>query len=52
MRHVIVKLRPGKTEAQKQHLAERIAQDVIQVLHYGPEAVSVAIEEIPAPAAT
>ncbi len=44
--HVIVKLWPGKTEQQKKQLAEAIAKDVMSVLHYGEESVSVAIEEV------
>jgi 4-oxalocrotonate tautomerase len=46
--HVIVKLWPGKSEEQKIRLAEAIAKDVMDVLHYGEEAVSVAIEEVSA----
>lgn len=46
MPHVIVKLWPGKTERQKKQLAERITQDVMDVLNYGDESVSVAFEEI------
>jgi 4-oxalocrotonate tautomerase len=46
MPHVIVKLWPGKTRAQKERLAEKIAQDVMEVLDYGEESVSVAMEEI------
>lgn len=46
MPHVIVKLWPGKSEQQKARLAEEIASDVMTVLHYGEESVSVAIEEI------
>jgi 4-oxalocrotonate tautomerase len=46
MPHVIVKLWPGKSEAQKRRLAERIAQDVMDVLGYGEESVSVALEEV------
>ena len=46
MPHVIVKLWPGKTEQQKKQLAEAITKDVMSVLHYGGESVSVAIEEI------
>ena len=46
MPHVIVKLWPGKGEAQKKLLAERITKDVTEVLGYGQESVSVAIEEI------
>ena len=48
MPHVIVKLWPGKSERQKTQLAERMAKDVMSVLRYGEESVSVAIEEISA----
>lgn len=44
--HVIVKLWPGKTEGQKQRLAEEITQSVMSTLNYGEESVSVAFEEI------
>jgi 4-oxalocrotonate tautomerase len=44
--HVIVKLSPGKSEEKKQQLADRISQDVMEILGYGLEAVSVALEEI------
>jgi 4-oxalocrotonate tautomerase len=46
MPHVIVKLWPGKSEEQKRRLADRIAKDVMDVLDYGEESVSVAIEEV------
>ena len=46
MPHVIVKLWPGKSEQQKRRLAEEITKDVMDVLHYGEESVSVAIEAI------
>ena len=46
MPHVIVKLVLGKSEQEKTRLAEEITKDVMDVLHYGEEAVSVAIEEI------
>jgi len=48
MPHVIVKLWPGKSEQQKTRLAEEIVKDVMKVLNYGEESVSVAIEEVPA----
>jgi 4-oxalocrotonate tautomerase len=48
MPHVIVKLWPGKSEKQKRDLAERITKDVMDVLDYGEESVSVAMEEIKA----
>ncbi|MBP6864354.1 MAG: tautomerase family protein [Candidatus Didemnitutus sp.] len=47
MPHIIVKLWPGKSEAQKRDLADRITADVMHVLGYGEESVSVALEEIP-----
>ena len=46
MPHVIVKLWPGKSEKQKKKLAERIAKDVMDVLGYGEESVSVSLEEV------
>ena len=46
MPHVIVKMWPGKSEKQKARLAEAITRDVMDVLDYGEESVSVAIEEI------
>ena len=46
MPHVIVKLCPGKSEEQKTRLAEAIAKNVMDILHYGDESVSVAMEEV------
>jgi len=46
MPHVIVKLWPGKSEEQKTRLAQAIAKDVMDILHYGEESVSVAMEEV------
>ena len=46
MPHVIVKLWPGKSERQKARLAERITKAVTDVLGYGEESVSVAMEEV------
>jgi 4-oxalocrotonate tautomerase len=46
MPHVIVKLWPGKSEQQKTRLADTITKDVMDILHYGEESVSVAMEEI------
>jgi 4-oxalocrotonate tautomerase len=46
MPHVIVKLWPGKSEAQKARLAEKITRDVMEVLDDGDESASVAIGEI------
>jgi 4-oxalocrotonate tautomerase len=48
MPHVIVKLWPGKSERQKSRLAERITEAVADVLGYGEESVSVAMEEVEA----
>lgn len=46
MPHVIVKLWPGKSERQKTLLADAITKDVVEILHYGEDSVSVALEEI------
>jgi 4-oxalocrotonate tautomerase len=46
MPHVIVKLWPGKSEQHKRRLAQAITDDVMRVLNYGDESVSVAIEEV------
>jgi 4-oxalocrotonate tautomerase len=46
MPHVIVKLWPGKSDEQKIKLAQRITQDIMEVFHYGEDAISVAVEEI------
>jgi len=48
MPHVIVKMWPGKSEQQKQRLADAITRNVVEVLGYGEESVSVGIEEVPA----
>jgi 4-oxalocrotonate tautomerase len=47
MPHLIVKLWPGKSEQQKTRLAEEITKGLMDVLAYGEESVSVAIEEVP-----
>jgi len=46
MPHVIVKLWPGKSEQQKNRLAEAITKNVKEILHYGDESVSVTMEEV------
>lgn len=46
MPHVIVKLWPGKSEQQKTQLAKAITRNVMDVLGYGDDSVSVGFEEI------
>ncbi|HTT18145.1 MAG TPA: tautomerase family protein [Candidatus Sulfotelmatobacter sp.] len=46
MPHVIVKLWPGKSGQQKARLAEAITKNVMDILHYGDESVSVAMAEV------
>jgi len=46
MPHVIVKLWAGKSEQQKKRLAEAITKDVMDILHYGEESVSVTMEKV------
>jgi 4-oxalocrotonate tautomerase len=41
-----VKLWPGKSEQQKSRLADKIVKDVMTVLNYREESVSVSIEEV------
>ena len=47
MPHVIVKLWPGNTLAQKQALSDAIVRDVTNTLGFGDETVSVRFEEVP-----
>jgi len=46
MPHVIVKLWPGKSEAQKQRLAEEIVKDFVELFGYKEDSLSIAIEEV------
>ena len=46
MPHVIVKLYSGKSERQKQALAQAVTEAVMSALHYGQESVSVGIEDV------
>ncbi len=46
MPHIIIKLWPGKSEEQKNRLAQKITRDVTEVLNYGAESVSVALQEV------
>lgn len=46
MPHVIVKLWPGKSEEQKQRLADAIVKDITRILNSSDDSVSVAIEEV------
>lgn len=46
MPHVVVKIWPGPSEAQKEQLAAKIVADVMATLHSAEDSVSVAIEEV------
>jgi len=46
MPHVTVKLWPGKSEQRKKRLADEIVKDVMSILDYPEESVSIAIEEV------
>jgi len=46
MPHVVVKLYSGKSERQKQALAQAVTQAVMSALNYGEESVSVGIEDV------
>ncbi len=46
MPHVIVKIWPGKSEAQKQELSDAIAENVVRILGNSEASVSVSVEEV------
>ncbi|WP_426407322.1 tautomerase family protein [Bradyrhizobium ganzhouense] len=46
MPHIIVKLYSGKSERQKQALAQAVTEAVMGALNYGEESVSVGIEDV------
>lgn len=46
MPHVVVKLWPGKSERQKTRRAEAITKDVMDILHYGEESVSISMKKL------
>lgn len=47
MPHVIVKLWPGRSEAQKEALSQRMAQALSETMGSSDGSISVAIEEVP-----
>ena len=46
MPHIIVKLYPGRSEKQKEKLAEKIAEDVVSITGCEKRVVSVSFEEV------
>lgn len=46
MPHIDVNLFPGRTEEQKQMLADKIVEDAIEILGAPREALSVAMHEV------
>lgn len=47
MPHVDIKCYPGKTEEQKQRLADKIAEDVAEIFGCKLTSVSVSVNDIP-----
>jgi len=47
MPHIIVKWYPGRSQAQKEALAEAITREVVAIAGCAERSVSVAIEDIP-----
>jgi 4-oxalocrotonate tautomerase len=47
MPHLVVKLASGRSDADKARLGERLTQAVQDALGYGPESVSIVLDEIP-----
>lgn len=46
MPHVIVKLIPGRTEDQKNRLAQEITRKMVEIINCSEDVISVAFEEI------
>ncbi|MGD9807204.1 MAG: tautomerase family protein [Deferribacterales bacterium] len=46
MPHVIIKMYPGRSEEEKERMADAIVQDIMKHSGAGESSVSVAIEEI------
>ena len=46
MPHIIIKLYPGRTEEQKNLLADEIVKDVVAIAKCDEKSVSITIEEI------
>ena len=46
MPHVIIKLYPGRTEAQKKQLTEEIVKDVATIAKCEEKSISIAFEEV------
>ncbi|MGD2188080.1 MAG: tautomerase family protein [Desulfobacterales bacterium] len=46
MPHVIIKLYPGRTEAQKKQLTSEIVKDIVTIAKCEEKSVSVAFEEV------
>lgn len=47
MPHVIIKLYPGRSEAQMQLCTERIVQALIETMNADEKSISIAFEEVP-----
>ena len=46
MPHISIKIFPGKTEEEKQLIADKIVNDFMELLGYGADPLSVSIEEV------
>ncbi|MGI3899059.1 MAG: tautomerase family protein [Janthinobacterium lividum] len=46
MPHIIVKMYPAKSEAQKQQIADEVTKAIMSATGHGPDPISVAIEEV------
>ena len=46
MPHVIIKLHPGRSEKQKSELAEKIVEDVVNIVKCEEKVISVSFEEV------
>lgn len=46
MPHISVKCYPGRTEEQKQALAKKITEDVVEIMNAKEDTISITIEDV------
>ncbi len=47
MPHISIKMFPGRTEEEKERLAQAILKDLVEITHCSENSVSIAIEDVP-----
>ena len=46
MPHISIKMFPGRTEEEKERLAQAILKDLVEITHCSENSVSIAIEDV------